>query len=59
MAASTATVWTSAFCHELENMMRDNKSGAQAADAALTAQQSLGYHEGVQAQRRRVPTAHR
>ncbi len=24
MAASTATVWASAFCHELENMMRDN-----------------------------------
>ncbi|HEY7568224.1 MAG TPA: hypothetical protein VH762_11670 [Gemmatimonadaceae bacterium] len=24
MTASTASVRTSAFCHELENMMRDN-----------------------------------
>jgi hypothetical protein len=59
MAASTATVWTSAFCHELENMMSDNNQARGPQCAALWAQQSLGDHEGVKAQRRRVPTAHR
>ena len=49
MAASTATVWTSAFCHELENMLRDNNQARRPRCAALTAQQSLGNHEGVQA----------
>ncbi|MGH7712079.1 MAG: hypothetical protein ACREOG_12385 [Gemmatimonadaceae bacterium] len=58
MAASTATEWTSAFCHEFGNMMRDNTRAREPREATLTAQHLLGNHEGVQAQRRRVPTAH-
>jgi hypothetical protein len=58
LAAATATEWASAFCHELENMMRDNieRGGRGARPNGATVVRRLRRCAST---RRCVPTAHR